>query len=202
MRSSTKHIEFQVAPRIFSLTPLETINDPAAPAEPGIGVEQLEEACEEAYQRGVADGAARALAEMQEHRDAVGMLQSATLENLTKQHSELVEEAGKRLPEFALEVTRRVLSGWEPSPEILKCIVDEVLAEMAPAEGDVEVWLCERDLALIKEITPELVARHPEIKLKVDPSLAPGDCHARSRFGAVDARLSTKLNNIEKNIRR
>ena len=43
--------------------------------------------------------------------------------------------------------------------------------------------------------------KYPGIKLTADPELMPGDCRAKSRFGMIDARVFTKLQNVARSLK-
>jgi flagellar assembly protein FliH len=200
MRSSTKPIHFGFRPANISLT----APHPGAQRllEETILQQKLEQAREQGFRAGLEQGLARTTADLQEQRDALSILLEGTLENLGRQHHALIEQVGSSLPQLAMEVAQRVLAGFEPDLKHIGKLVDEVLREVAPSTTQVEVWLCERDLTLIQDISPELTQRHPGLKLLCDPDLRPGDCRARSRFGAIDASLDTKLKNVARSLSR
>jgi len=50
-----------------------------------------------------------------------------------------------------------------------------------------------RDAALLAKLTPGLESRYPNLRIRPDGALLPGDCQVRSRFGITDARQSAKL---------
>jgi flagellar assembly protein FliH len=65
----------------------------------------------------------------------------------------------------------------------------------------VELRLHPQDLALVRGVDAELEQKYPGIKLTAAPELTPGDCVAKSRFGMIDARVLTKLQNVAKSLK-
>ena len=97
-------------------------------------------------------------------------------------------------------MARRALAGFEPTKEVVAGLCTEILSEISPGTADVEVWLSPRDHELVQGIEKEFGHKYPGVQIRPDPDLAPGDCRARSPFGAVDARLSTKLGNLARSM--
>jgi flagellar assembly protein FliH len=54
---------------------------------------------------------------------------------------------------------------------------------------------------LVKGVDAELEQKYPGIKMTADPELTPGDCLAKSRFGLIDARVLTKLQNVARSLK-
>jgi len=65
----------------------------------------------------------------------------------------------------------------------------------------VEVFLSASDFARVDRLMQEYEHKYPGIKLTVDPELLPGDCRAKSRFGMIDARVFTKLQNVARSLK-
>ena len=79
--------------------------------------------------------------------------------------------------------------------DALAARMTEVLS-LAAGSGRVTVSLPPRDL----DAVGELAARLPEVDFQADASLQPGDCVARTREGEVDARVTTQLEQIEREL--
>jgi flagellar assembly protein FliH len=146
-----------------------------------------------AYRSGV--DAARALADQQlvEFRVDVGALSDGVLKKLAGIEPMLLAQLRDALPELALELSRRLLAGYEPPPEVVSRLCAEALAELSPERENLELAVSPRDAALLEKITPDWMQRYPGLRIRTEPALAPGDCQVRSRFGLTDARQSTKL---------
>jgi flagellar assembly protein FliH len=188
--SSTSTIRFSVAPVAITLLTA------GAMAER----ELREKACEEAYQRGFDEASALLSRQILEQRSDLAHLQESTLRALAGQHDALVAQISALVPELALEIARRVLAGIEPDRELLQKIVEETLGEVASGSVDVELRLCPRDVELMSGLEEDFAHKYPGLRIVADAELAPGDCRARSRFGEIDGRLSTKIDNVARTL--
>lgn len=150
----------------------------------------------EAYQQG--EDAARAFADRQmvELRADLQRLQDGLFPNVAALEQSLLAELRATLPALTLDIARRLLAGFEPSPEVIERICREVLDQLYPERDNLELLLSERDVDLLIRMDPDWLHRYPGLKITKDPALAPGDCQVRSRFGLTDARLSTKVQSL------
>jgi flagellar assembly protein FliH len=53
---------------------------------------------------------------------------------------------------------------------------------------------------LLETLTPAWSAQYPGLRITPDAALSPGDCQVRSRFGITDARISAKLETLEREL--
>jgi flagellar assembly protein FliH len=148
---------------------------------------------QESYRRGI--DASRALADQQmvEFRADIEQLSDGVLQKLASFEPALLAQLRDALPSLALELARRLLAGYEPPPEIISRLCEEALGELFPERDNLELVVCPRDAALLEKLNPEWKQRYPGLRVLTEPTLAPGDCQVRSRFGLTDARLQTKL---------
>jgi len=148
----------------------------------------------EAYGRGVDSARSAADQQMVEFRADVGQLSDGILQKLSSLDSALVAQLREALPGLALEIARRLLAGYEPSPEVVSRLCAEALEELFPERENLELVVSPRDAALLEKLRPAWQQRYPGLRIRSEDTLAPGDCQVRSRFGLTDARLETKLN--------
>ena len=146
-----------------------------------------------AYREGA--DTARGFGERQlvEFRDEVQTLQDGLFVGLSEIEGALLGQLRTALPDLALELARRLLAGFEPPSELLEKICVEALEQLYPERDDLELCVSPRDAALLAKLTPGLETRYPNLKIRADGALLPGDCQVRSRFGITDARQSAKL---------
>mgnify|MGYP001546253930 FL=1 len=170
----------------------------AAAAIPGRGGRFCTEAelaahAQSAYRAGV--DSARALADQQmvEFRADVGALSDSVLQRLSALEPTLLAQLREALPALAVEISRRLLAGYEPPAEVVSKLCAEALAELSPERENLELAVSQRDADLLEKITPAWMQRYPGLRIRVEPTMVPGDCQVRSRFGLTDARQSTKL---------
>ena len=154
----------------------------------------------QAYQEGT--DAARAFASQQlvEFRAEVQALQEGIFQKLAAAEADLITQLRDTLPSLAIEIARRLLSGFEPSADQIKHLCEETLAQLYPERDNLELFLSPRDAALLEDLSPEWRARHPGLRITVDANLGPGDCQVRSRFGLTDARRQSKLEALSREL--
>lgn len=154
---------------------------------------ELAALAEEAYRRGV--DATRALADQQmvESRTDIAQLSEGVLGKLAGLEASLLAQLQAAMPGLAVELARRLLAGYEPSPETTSRLCEEVLQELFPERENLELAVSAADAALLEKISPEWMARYPGLRVRVEPSFQPGDCQVKSRFGLTDGRRQTKL---------
>lgn len=152
---------------------------------------------EAAYRRGV--DATRLLADQQmvELRAEIAHLAEGVFKKLGGLEPMLVSQLRDALPALALDLSRRLLAGFEPSAEMVSRICEEALAEIFPERENLELSICPRDAALLEEAKPGWLTRFPGLRIRTDAALSPGDCQVRSRFGLTDARIQAKLTALE-----
>ncbi len=152
---------------------------------------------QEGYRRGV--DAARALADQQmvEFRADIEQLSDGVFKKLLALEPAITTQLREALPGLALELSRRLLAGYEPPAEIVSRLCEEALAELFPERENLELVVSPRDAAALEQLKPEWMLRYPGLRLRAEASLKPGDCQVRSRFGLTDARQETKLTALE-----
>lgn len=172
--------------RLGSASALGQINKPASPGDVTAQVH-------EAYRRG--GDAARALGDQQmvELRTDVEQLSDGVLKKLSGLEPVLLAQLREALPGLALEIARRLLAGYSPSPEVVSSVCEEALSELFPERENLELALSAQDAGLLEKLNPDWMKRYPGLRVRTEPSFGPGDCQVRSRFGLTDARVQTKL---------
>lgn len=186
----------------FNAVPISVGIVPEIPPEPDtrVTLEEHEAALEAAYKRGAEETNTLLTSQILAQRAEVAQLQDSLFHSIAKQAETLVQQVSEPLPDLVMEIARRVLAGHTPDAATIRAIVTETLAEIAPDSTGVEVWLSPSDLALVNGIAKDFDHKYPGITISADPELVPGDCRAKSRFGAIDARLATKLDNIARSL--
>lgn len=157
---------------------------------------ELAAAAAAAYQRGIDDARAAADQQMVEFRADMGQLSEGVLKRLAAAEAEVVAQLHAALPALALEIARRLLAGFEPPAETVSRICEEAVAQLYPERNGLELALCPRDAGLLQQLRPAWLVQHPDLVIRADDSLRPGDCLVRSRFGLTDARQQTKLESL------
>jgi flagellar assembly protein FliH len=150
-----------------------------------------------AYHAGTDAARAAADQQMVEFRADMEQLSEGALKKIGGIESLLLTQLRAALPALALDIARRLLADFEPPTEVIERFWREALEQLYPEREGLELALCPRDTELLEQLNPEWRQRYPGLRLRVDPSLARGDCLVRSRFGLIDARQKTKLQGLE-----
>lgn len=158
---------------------------------------QVEAAHKEGYQRGFEEASMLLQRQLLDQREDVLHLQQKTFSALAKHHETLIAQLGQALPNLTMEAIRRIIAGIEIDSGLVVQIVNELLSEIHPGPGALEVALSEHDLRLIAANEESFRSKYPGIHFTADADLRPGDCVVRSLFGTIDGRLATKLKTVE-----
>ena len=191
----------------FSAVPVAVAIVNGLPPEPEpvpeirVSLEEHEAACDAAYRRGFQEANELLTKQILDQRAEIAQLQDSLFLSLSKQSESLALQVSEVLPDLVIEITQRVLAGMKPDRAAVERLLSETLAEIAPGMTDVEVFLNASDLALVEGIANDFAHKYPGIKLTADPELGPGDCRAKSRFGTIDARVFTKLQNVARSLK-
>jgi flagellar assembly protein FliH len=174
----------------------------AGAAVPGQGKKLVSESelaarAQEAFRRGV--DSARALADQQlvEFRADVSQLSEGVLKKMAGIEAMLLAQLNASLPALGMEIARRLLAGYEPSPEVIERVCSEALEQLFPERENLELVVCPRDAEIIAGLSPAWLQRYPGLQIVAEAALAPGDCQVRSRFGLIDGRMATKLGALQ-----
>lgn len=154
---------------------------------------EMNERTETAYRRGVDSTRASADQQMVEFRHDMEQLSDGVLRKLSEVEAALLAELRDALPLLAVEISKRLLSGYEPPAEVVAQLCLETLEQLYPERDGLELSLSERDNELLSSLNPDWLKRYPNLRIRSDSSLEAGDCQVRSRFGLTDARQATKL---------
>ncbi len=159
--------------------------------------EDLDAARREGYHRGAEETSRTLERQLVEQRAELVHLQSDTFTALLAQQAAMFDQLRTVLPELTMEAVARVLGGVQWDRAAIGRIVDDLLGELAPNGEPLEVQLNPADLELISGYEENLREKFPTIAFRANADLQPGDGVVRSRFGAIDGRLSTKFRSVE-----
>ncbi|MGB8170732.1 MAG: FliH/SctL family protein [Chthoniobacteraceae bacterium] len=177
--------------------PLKALVLAGTKAAPLFTLEDLEAARREGYHRGAEETSRTLERQLVEQRAELVHLQSDTFVALVAQQSAMFDQLRAVLPELTMEAVARILGGVQWDREAVIRIVDDLLAELAPSGEAIEVQLNPTDLEMISGYEENLREKFPAIAFRSNADLQPGDGVVRSRFGAIDGRLTTKFRAVE-----
>ena len=153
-----------------------------------------------AHERGVAVGAAAHAEEISRLRSEFDVLQQGVLSALRQAVSQVIRESENALIAIAIETARRLVAGLPVSAEMVESAVREALTQ-AEDSGAFVIELHPEDLALLQQVKSPLLDERSggeRLQLQASSEVTRGGCLVRTRFGCVDARRETKLEQIRK----
>lgn len=163
----------------------------------GPSAAEIEARVRASYEKGFNEASTRVSQQILEQRGEVNHLRDQLFRSLENNVAAAVAEVQAALPVLTMQALRRVLARAEISRDTVTAIVDELLAEIGPDVGPIEVRLHPTDLRLVEDLEPQLARVHPGLRFVADEALGRGDSQAVTRYGKVDARLQNKLEKIE-----
>lgn len=163
---------------------------------PPLTAAQIEDRERAAYQKGRDEASALINQQILEQRADANHMREHLFRALEQAAANAAAEVRSVLPYLTIQALRRVIARVEVSREMVEGVVNELLTEIGPDVGPVELRLHPADLKLVHDLEPNLAGIHPGLRLVADESLARGDAQAVTRFGKVDARLENKLARI------
>ena len=166
---------------------------PGRRAEPGGA-----EAEQAAYERGRRDGE-RALSEqLLQQRTELVELHQGVVESLRNALPRVSQETEKALVELALEVAQKIVAGMPIPPRMVEAVVREAVGQ-TEANAEILVQLHPDDLALLRKVQSPILQGLPESgPLRFAPSseVSRGGCIIHTRYGLLDARRETKIEQL------
>jgi flagellar assembly protein FliH len=158
---------------------------------------EVDEAIQGAYLRGIEEAKAASEAELSKLRaDAKAVIDGA-FSKISERHEYALAQIRALLPKLVSEATARVVAGVEVSGDLVRSVVTDLLGDVTPGADAVEVQLCPADLARVAGFDQELRHKFPNLHLTENRELQPKDCVVKTRFGVLDGRVSSKLKSVE-----
>lgn len=168
---------------------------------PAVPAAEVEEALEAAQEKGRRDTAAFHAAQLSEQRQEMVHHQQQVLQGLEQKVEQLVEALNDQLPALVVNLTEQVLAGVQFERAQLLGLITEVLKDYQHHEGEqLEISLSTDDHAQLQNFQGDPQLPFKRLSFQEDPALSSGDIVVRSRYGLLDARLSTKLNQIRQQL--
>ena len=151
-----------------------------------------------AYERGRREGE-RALSEqLVQQRTETAELQKGILDSLRRVVPHVVAEAETTLIGLALETAQKIIAGLPVSVEMVEAVVHEALRQVEDT-AEMVIQIHPDDLALLRKHNSVVLNGLPEtgpLRFAGSAEVARGGCIIQTRFGLVDARRETKLEQL------
>jgi flagellar assembly protein FliH len=155
-----------------------------------------------AYERGRLDGEKNLGEQMLQQRNELLELHQGVVESLRRAVSEVIQQTENTLMQIALECARKIVAGIPISPELVEAVVREALTQTKET-AEILVQLHPDDLLLLRKNQSPILQGLPEagpLKFIGSSEISRGGCLVQTRFGLLDARRETKIEQLRESI--
>ena len=154
------------------------------------------------YERGRLDGEKALSEQLLRQRNEMLQMHQGVIESLRQAVPGLIRQTEGALISLALEAARRLVAGMPVSPEMIEAVVRDAIAQVE--EGtEFFIYLHPEDLAQLKQVNSPLltpVAGGDKLCFHASGDVTRGGCLVQTRFGVLDARRDTKLEQLKKSL--
>ena len=152
----------------------------------------------EAYERGRREGETSLNEQLLNQRNETIELQRGILTSLQRTLPQVAHEAETSLMMLAVEAAGKMVAGLPIEVKAVEAVVREAMRQ-AEDSAEITVQLNPDDLALLREHQSPLLAGLPEsgpLRFTTSSEISRGGCVLQTRFGLVDARRETKIEQL------
>ena len=142
-----------------------------------MAVEQVDKKSASEYERGKAEATHFYQTEIRKLRDEFAQRQDQMLAEIDQKTKEVLGQLDDRLPDLVVGLSERVLGKIELDAPKIEGIVKGMISEFANAEEEkLEVYLCKKDLSLLKAMANKQKEPSEELenRKRASPVLLPG----------------------------
>ena len=155
-----------------------------------------------AYERGQRD-TEKALSEqlLQQRRELLEVHQGV-IESLRNALPQLIRDSESALIDLALQAAQKIVAGLPITPQSVAAVVREALGQVEDT-AEITILLHPDDLALLRKQKSPILEGLPEtgpLKFSGSTEVTRGGCMIHTRFGMVDARRETKLEQLRQSV--
>ena len=153
-----------------------------------------------AYERGRHDGEKSLREQLVQQRAEMLELHQGVLDALRNAVPQLIHETESALTELAIEAAQKLIAGLPIEPAAIEAVVREALDQIEN-RTEIAVHLNAEDLALLRKHNSPLLLEQPEsITFVGIQEISRGGCVIHTRFGMIDGRRETKIEQLRKSI--
>jgi flagellar assembly protein FliH len=175
---------------------LVSTTDPAVAGSPG------QEAERAAYERGRRDGEKALSTQLLQQRSELLEMHQGVVESLRAAVPQITEETEKILIELALEAAQKIIAGMPIQPKVVEAVVREAVSQVEDS-AEITIHLHADDLALLRKHQSPILQGLPEtgpLKFISSSEVTRGGCMVHTRFGLLDARRETKIEQVRQSL--
>ena len=166
-------------------------------------IEQRQQADETAaYERGRRDGEKALSEQLLQQRSELLELHRGVVESLRTTVPRLAREAEGALIELALEAAKKVVANAPISQASVEAVVQEALSQLED-KAEITVQLHPDDLALLRKHKSPILEDASDtgpVRFTSSTEVTRGGCLVQTRFGLLDARRETKLEQLRQSL--
>ena len=155
-----------------------------------------------AYERGRTDGEKKLSGQMLQQRNELLELHQGVVESLRRAVPDVIQQTENTLMQIALECAKKIVAGIPISPELIEAVVREAVTQTKET-AEILVQLNTDDLALLQKHQSPILRGLPEVgplKFIGSTEISSGGCLVQTRFGLLDARRETKIEQLRESI--
>ena len=162
----------------------------------------LREREQAAYQRGQQDGERALTQQLLQHQGETGELQNGVLQSLSRAIPQVVRETENALIQLALDAAQKIVAGLPITAEMIEAVVTEAVRQVE-GSAEITVQLHPEDFKLLRLHQSAVLTGLPEsgpLDFTGSAAVTRGGCLVQTRFGVIDARRETKLEQLRQTL--
>ena len=155
-----------------------------------------------AYERGRHDGEKNLGEQMLQQRNELLELHQGVIDSLRRAVPEVIQQTENTLMQIALECAQKIVAGIPVTRELVEAVVREAVVQTKET-AEILIQLHPDDLALLRRNESPILQGLPEagpLKFIGSSEISRGGCLVQTRFGLLDARRETKLEQLRETI--
>ncbi len=160
--------------------------------------ELLREREQAAFEKGRHEGESSMREQLILQRNEMGSVLNGVIESLRNALPQLIQESETALIELALESASKVVAGMPVNAKTVDAVVREALKQVEDT-AEVTIQLHSDDLALLQKQKAKILDGNPgsgPLRFVSSADVTRGGCLVQTRFGIIDARRETKLDQL------
>jgi flagellar assembly protein FliH len=152
-----------------------------------------------AYERGRRDGEEALSEQLLKQRAELLELQTGVLNSLRQAVPKVVHDCENVVVTLAIEAAQRLVAGMPVSSAMIEAAIREALAQVEQAT-EFSIYLHPEDLALLQKLNSPLLVPEggDQMHFHASSEVTRGGCLVQTRFGVIDARRETKVEQLKK----
>ena len=155
-----------------------------------------------AYENGRREGASALNEQLLHQRNQTIELQRGILDSLQRTLPQVAHAAESSLIELALESAKKMVAGLPVDAAMIEATVREALRQ-AEDTAEIVIQLHPDDLALLRQHQSPVLAGSPDtgpLRFSGSAEISRGGCILQTRFGVIDARRETKIEQLRQSL--